>query len=353
MRLIGSPSWRVLFRLIAPILLITSAALEAQTTLDRRQPRLMTEYKWASLTERQQGIYIRGFLETVSFFLYSQAQPGNEQHAQAFSDWTLCAERQPVSRWRTLGWCLGELDKTAAAQFFDLAPTACQDSANKGDKKMRPVWLLKPTEWKSFSSHDRAIYLMAYVETFFAGSERANDTANVRKLDICIAKAGIEGLISSMDQTKIEWQYPLPWSVSRALGATCKAQEAAGTPEAQKADRRTREYKATSARVLNNSAMMHERADYFVTHIRSAVGNEGIPDQITLGDTVTVKGKSIRVRHIFVTETLEDLKWGGKVLAKKGEVRCMIVEAEENLPHVDETRRNKRWIHIAQCEAKQ
>ena len=51
---------------------------------------------------------------------------------------------------------------------------------------------------------------------------------------------------------KIEWQYPLPWSVSRALGATCKAAEAAGTPQAQKADRRTREYKATSARVLNN-----------------------------------------------------------------------------------------------------
>jgi sulfatase maturation enzyme AslB (radical SAM superfamily) len=130
------------------------------------------------------------------------------------------------------------------------------------------------------------------------------------------------------------------------------AAEAAGTPEAQKADRRTREYKATSARVLNNSAMIHESQDYFVTHIRRPVGNEGIPDQITLGDTVTVKGRSIRVRHIFVTETLEDLKWGGKVLAKKGDVDCMIVESEENLPYVDETRQNKRWIHIAQCEAK-
>lgn len=117
---------------------------------------------------------------------------------------------------------LGELDETAAAQFFDLAPTACQDSANKGDKKMRPVWLLKPTEWKSFSIHDRAIYLMAYVETFFTGSQRAKDTANERKLDTCIAKVGIEGLISSMEQTSIEWHYPLPWSVSRALGAACR-----------------------------------------------------------------------------------------------------------------------------------
>jgi len=60
---------------------------------------------------------VRGFLETVSFVLYGQAQRGNEQHAQAFSDWTLCAERQPLSRWRTLAWGLGELNKTAAGQF--------------------------------------------------------------------------------------------------------------------------------------------------------------------------------------------------------------------------------------------
>jgi hypothetical protein len=182
----------------------------------------MSDYKWASLTDRQRGIYIRGFLETVSFALYGQAQPGNEQHAQTFSDWTRCAERQPLSRWRPLGWGLGELDKTAAAQFFDLAPTACQDSANKGDKKLRPVWLLKAAEWKSLSIHDRAIYLMAYVETFFAGYQRVKDTENERKLDICIARVGIEGLISAMEQTKIEWQYALPWSVSRALGTACK-----------------------------------------------------------------------------------------------------------------------------------
>jgi hypothetical protein len=207
--------------LLQALLALSPSLADAQMTLNRPQPRLMPEYKWASLTEHQREIYIRGFLETVSFALYGQAQPGNEQ---AFSDWTLCAERQPLSRWATLGWGLGKLDQTAAAQFFDVASTACRDSANKGDKKLRPVWLLKPAEWKSFSIHDRAIYLMAYVETFFAGFQQAKDTANERKLDICIAKVGIEGLISSMEQTKIEWQYPLPWSVSRALGTACKNQ---------------------------------------------------------------------------------------------------------------------------------
>jgi hypothetical protein len=97
-----------------------------------------------------------------------------------------------------------------------------KDWAGKGDKSWRPVWLLKPAEWKSLSLHDRAIYLMAYAETVYAATRRAKDAANQRKLDICIASVGIEGLISSMEQTKIEWQFPLPWSVSRAFGSACK-----------------------------------------------------------------------------------------------------------------------------------
>ena len=121
------------------------------------------------------------------------------------------------------------------------------------------------------------------------------------------------------------------------------------THDGADADDRTREYKAAAVRVLNNSAMMYEHRNYFVTHTSGSVGKEGIPDQIKLGDSVTVKGKTIRVRHIFVTDILEDLKWGGKVLARKGDVRCMIVESEENLPYGDE-KRNRRWIHVDNCE---
>jgi hypothetical protein len=101
--------------LVQAFVSLSPPVVKAQMTLNRPQPRLMTESKWSSLTERQHGIYIRGFLETVSFFLYSQAQPGNEHQAQAFSDWTLCAERQPLSRWRTLDWGLGELDNPLSA----------------------------------------------------------------------------------------------------------------------------------------------------------------------------------------------------------------------------------------------
>jgi hypothetical protein len=221
----GPTAWRIrVYLLLALIVLpITPGLTNAQTTLDRRQPALMTSYKWASLTEHQRGIYIRSFLETVSFILYGHSQKDNERHAKIFSDWTLCAERQPISSWQTFDWDLkGDLEKTVAAQFYDYASIVCKDVAGTDDKKWRSVWLLKPEEWKSLSLHDRAIYLMAYVETVFAATRRAKDAANERKLNICIASAGIEGLLSSMEQTKIEWQYPLPWSASRALGTTCK-----------------------------------------------------------------------------------------------------------------------------------
>jgi hypothetical protein len=195
----------------------------AQTTLGKREPRLMSSYKWASLTERQRDIYVKGFLETVSFILYSHSRKDNQQQAQTYSDWTACAERKPLSAWQTLEWMIeGKLERTVAAQFFDSAAGVCKDFVGKGDMKWRSVWLLKPAEWKTLSLHDRAVYLMAYFETVFLTAQRAKDTANERKLDICVASAGIEGLISSMERTQIEWQFPLPWSVSRVLGATCK-----------------------------------------------------------------------------------------------------------------------------------
>lgn len=204
-------------------LLAIATLTGAQTTLDKRQPRLMTDYKWASLTERQRDIYVKGFLETVSFILYSHSQKDNPEQAQTYSDWTACVERRPLSSWQTLEWMIeGKTDRTVAVQFFDSGSIVCKDFVAKGDKKWRSVWLLKPAEWKSLSLHDRAVYLMAYVETVFVAAQRAKDAAKERNLDICVASAGIEGLISSMEQTKIEWQFPLPWSVSRALGATCK-----------------------------------------------------------------------------------------------------------------------------------
>jgi hypothetical protein len=113
-------------------------------------------------------------------------------------------------------------------------------------------------------------------------------------------------------------------------------------------DNRTHEYKASSIRVLNDSATMREHRNYVVTQTSGPVGKEGIPDEIKVGDAVTVKGRTILVRHIFVTEVREDMKWGGKFLAKKGDVTCVLVESEDNLPYGD-AQRDRLWIHVEQC----
>ena len=204
-------------------LLVASTFAGAQVTLGKREPRLMSSYKWASLTEQQRDIYVKSFLETVSFILYSHSRKDNQQQAQVYSDWTACAERKPLSAWKPLEWMVeGKLERTVSAQLFDSAAAVCKDFVGKGDAKWRSVWLLKPADWKALSIHDRALYLMAYFETVFFSAQRAKDAANERKLDICVASAGIEGLISSMERTQVEWQFPMPWTVSRVLGATCK-----------------------------------------------------------------------------------------------------------------------------------
>ena len=64
---------------------------------------------------------------------------------------------------------------------------------------------------------------------------------------------------------------------------------------------------AQAVRVLNQSATMYQSRDYLVTRVTGPVGKAGIPDVIRLGDTVTVKGKSIKVNYIFVTYYLGNL----------------------------------------------
>lgn len=114
---------------------------------------------------------------------------------------------------------------------------------------------------------------------------------------------------------------------------------------------KTREYEATAVRVRNNSATMNAHKNYYVTIVSGPVGKEGIPEVINLGDKITVKDRSLTVKHIFVTEILEDMKWAGKSLGRKGDIQCTIVERLQDLPHVDENQwRDRLWIHVTECE---
>ncbi len=56
---VGRLPWRIFVfsSLVAPAFSLMALSFAgAQTTLGKRQPMLMTEYKWASLTERQHEI---------------------------------------------------------------------------------------------------------------------------------------------------------------------------------------------------------------------------------------------------------------------------------------------------------
>jgi hypothetical protein len=94
-------------------------------------------------------------------------------------------------------------------------------------------------------------------------------------------------------------------------------------------DGRTRKYQADSIRVKGKSATMYQHKNYFVTMTSGPVGSEGIPEIIQVGDVVTVKDSSIQVQYIFVTEFLVDMKYGSKILGKKGDVHCTIVQSRE------------------------
>ena len=113
------------------------------------------------------------------------------------------------------------------------------------------------------------------------------------------------------------------------------------------AQQKTKEYKAGSIQVLKNSATMRFHTDYWITQVLGVVGEEGIPNTIELGDVITVEDGTLIVKHIFVTECLVDLKWGGEVLCEKGQVQCLLVERIEDVPSDRGTHR--LWITVGQC----
>ena len=112
---------------------------------------------------------------------------------------------------------------------------------------------------------------------------------------------------------------------------------------------RIEEGKAAHIHVKNDSASMYADKNYQVTQSRGAVGSEGIPAEIRIGDVVQVKDKRIKVKHIFWKRYLERAQYRNEVLAEVGDVQCVLVETPEDLPYSDEFR-NRLWITVKQCE---
>lgn len=183
---------------------------------------LMTSYKWSGLSDAQRALYVKGFLETTSFVMYSH-NPDLPEAQQDFSAWTVCAETQPIESWRPYGWMIkGELKRTLASQFWEIASIVCKEARGKSLKKRSPVRLVSRSAWQSLGLRDRAIYVMAYIETVYEVSRNMKRYDDLRHLEICLGHQGIEGVLGALETIDMEWQFPLPWSISRALGKACR-----------------------------------------------------------------------------------------------------------------------------------
>ena len=113
-------------------------------------------------------------------------------------------------------------------------------------------------------------------------------------------------------------------------------------------DDRVVKFKVKQIKNINNSAIMHQTKNYFLTSVTGPVGSKGIPTNIKLGDQITVEDVSISINHIFVTKYLADLEYRGEFLARKGQIRCVLVEKERDLPY-NENGKSKIWIVVDNC----
>ncbi|MCH7499971.1 MAG: hypothetical protein IH886_08180 [Nitrospinae bacterium] len=111
----------------------------------------------------------------------------------------------------------------------------------------------------------------------------------------------------------------------------------------------TKEYKAQGIKVIGNSAKMHYHDKGIVFDSSGTVGSIGIPKVIKIGDVITVNDKTVQANHIFVTEYLKTMKWKGDVVFRKGQVSCVIVSDEQNLPYGKITR-DRLWINVTECQ---
>jgi hypothetical protein len=189
----------------------------------------MTSYKHAHLTPNQQNIYLNAYFETMGFILYSHSPRQDPNAMKQLNAWIDCVmETKDSDKWNPeLGWMFGEnLKKSSAYVLYNIvSPPVCKDYLEKAGTQVRTLRIYSYDHWKSFSLKDKAVYLSGYLDTVASLEmrlEAAGMKNNLRDLLIVIEATGIDGILSDLMATEFEPQYPLPWSMSRGLGAARK-----------------------------------------------------------------------------------------------------------------------------------
>ena len=184
--------------------------------------QLMPMLKWEDLSEGQKELYVKGFLETFSFFVYGMSKRDQES-AQYFSDWTACTMGEPAKRWIGVmsDWLFGDLKATAASQLWKTSGIVCQKYRGKGNKQWKPVQLVSSDEWTNLSPENKEIYATSYIETEDVANHKAKQDATIEHLESCMKNGGEKRFLDAVKTIPVERQNPLPWSISKALGIAC------------------------------------------------------------------------------------------------------------------------------------
>ena len=189
----------------------------------------MTSYKHGHLTPEQKKIYLYAFFETMGFILYSylsHEDPNAMKHLNAWIDCVM--ETKDSATWSPdLSWTFAEnLNKSASYILYNkISPLICKDYLEKAGSKVRTLKIYNYNDWENFSLKDKAVYLSGYLDTVASFQMRlksAGKSNDLRNLEIVLEATGIEGILSDVMKTDFEQDYPLPWSISRGLGATRK-----------------------------------------------------------------------------------------------------------------------------------
>ena len=154
-------------------------------------------------------------------YWYGTRDPKLEQQ---FSDYRQCVEDNQNRSWPLFGWLWGEsLEASAAAQLVrQTIPLVCREYAGKGNGGWNPPRIVSKREWQGYSDVERMFYVSAYIETGLELMVLSHQNEDVNLLTQCMKNKGIDKVLEKLGEIEIEWQYPMPWTVSKALGTVCK-----------------------------------------------------------------------------------------------------------------------------------
>ena len=185
---------------------------------------LIPASEWPSDNVLEERAYFNGVLETYAFILYGY-WPRTPRYEAEFSAFRRCIEGNPRPIW-PLDWVWGEsLKATAAAQLIrKYIPQVCRDyKGDGGGGGWQPPRIISKQNWQAFNSDEREFYVAAYIETATELMVLLDKGDDVVRMKRCMADGGLGKVLERLKQMQVDWQSPMPWTVSGAVGAVCNS----------------------------------------------------------------------------------------------------------------------------------